>query len=143
MKCELERDERGTALTIEDLINQMETYFTVGQVPLEAFVGFMLIIIVPKHINKIKEYQNFDNLAYREKLLEVFKEPHMATACLNTLATVTQNREETISDNMHRVRLLVIKAHPNVEHSARERILITSFMFGLHDKQLAASLTLV
>ncbi len=44
---------------------------------------------------------------------------------------------------MHRVRLLVLKAHPNLKHLARERILITSFMFGLHDKQLASSLAAV
>ena len=44
---------------------------------------------------------------------------------------------------MHRVRLLVLKAHPNLEHSARERILITSFMLGFHDKQLATLLAVV
>ena len=76
-------------------------------------------------------------------MLEVFEEPDMATAYLNALATVTQDREETISEYMHRVRLVVPKAHPTLEHSARERILITSFMLGLHDKQLAASLTVV
>ena len=119
MKCEVERYERGTDLTIEDWINQMETYFTVGHVPPEAFVGFMLMKIVPKHFNEIKEYQNLDYLAFREKLLEVFEEPDMTTAYLNTLATVTQDREETISEYMHRVRLLVLKAHPNLKHSAR------------------------
>ena len=41
-------------MTIEDWINQMVTYFTVGQVPPEAFVGFMLMKIVLKHLNKIK-----------------------------------------------------------------------------------------
>ncbi len=143
MKCEVERYERGTDMTIEDWVNQMETYFTVGQVPPEAFVGFMLMKIVPKHLNEIKEYQNLDYLAFREKLLEVFEEPDMATAYLNALATVTQDREETISGYMHRVRLLVLKAHPTLEHSARECILITSFMLGLHDKQLAASLAVV
>ena len=56
MKCEVERYKRGTDLTIEDWINQMETYFTVGQVPPEAFVGFMLIKIIPKHLNEIKDY---------------------------------------------------------------------------------------
>ena len=39
MKCEVERVERGTDLTIKDWINQMETYFTIGQVPPETFVG--------------------------------------------------------------------------------------------------------
>ena len=64
MKCEVERYELGTDLTIEDWINQIETYFTVGQVSPEAFVGFMLMKIVPKHLNKIKEYQNLDYLAF-------------------------------------------------------------------------------
>ncbi len=143
MKCEVEQFERGTDLTIEDWINQMETYFTVGQVPPEAFVGFMLIKIVPKHLNEINKYQNLDYLAFREKMLVVFEEHDMVTAYLNALAMVTQDREETISEYMHRVRLLVLKAHPNLEHSALERILITSFMLGLHDKQLAASLAVV
>ena len=67
----------------------------------------------------------------------------MATAYLNALATVTQDREQTILEYMQPVRLLVLKAHPNLEHSASERILITSFMLGLHDKQLAASLAVV
>ena len=99
--------------------------------------------IVPKYLNKIKEFQNLDYLAFQEKLLEVFNEPDMATAYLNALATETQGRAETISEYMHRVRLLVLKAHPNLEHLARERILITSFMLRLNDKQLAASLSVV
>ena len=41
---------------------------------------------------------------------------------------------------MHRARLLVLKAHPDLAHGARERILITSFLTGLADRQLAASL---
>ena len=46
MKREVERFERGTDLTIKDWINQMETYLTIGQVPPEAYVGFMLMKIV-------------------------------------------------------------------------------------------------
>ena len=41
---------------------------------------------------------------------------------------------------MLRARLLVIKAHPNLAHPDRERILVTSFLIGLYDRQLAASL---
>ena len=121
----------------------METYFTVGQVPPEAFVGFMLMKIVPKHLNEIKEYQNLDYLAFCNKLLEVFEKPDMATAYLGALAALAQDREETISEYMHRVRLLVLKAHPTLDHTARERILITSFMLGLDDRQLVASLAVV
>lgn len=36
------------------------------------------------------------------------------------------------------VRLLILKAHLTFEHLAHKRILITSFMLGLYDKQLAA-----
>ena len=143
MKCEVERYERGIDLTIVDWINQMETYFTVGQVQPEAFVGFMMMKIVPKHLNKSKEYQNFDYLEFREKLLEVFEKPDMATAYLGALATVAQDREQTISEYMHRVRLLVLKAHPTFKDAARKRILITSFMLGLFDRQLAANLAVV
>ena len=143
MKCEVERFERGTDLTIKDWINQMETYFTVGQVPPEAFVGFMLMKIVPRHLNEIKHYQNLDYLEFREKLIEIFQEPDMATAYLNALSSVAQERDESISDFMHRVRLLVLKAHPNLDHTSRERILVTSFMLGLYDKQLAANLAVV
>ena len=44
---------------------------------------------------------------------------------------------------MHSVRLFVLKAHLTLDHAAGERILITSFMLGFHDKQLAASLAVV
>ena len=54
MKCEVELYERGTDLTIRDGINQMKTYFTVGQVLPEAVVGFMLMKIVPTYLNEIK-----------------------------------------------------------------------------------------
>ena len=140
MKCEVERYERGTDLTIQDWIKQMETYFTVGQVPPEAFVGFMMMKIVPKHLNEIKEFQNLDYLMFREKLIEVFKEPDMATAYLNALSNINQERDESIPDYMYRVRLLVLKAHPDLSFAARERILVTSFLLGLHDRQLASSL---
>ena len=143
MKCEVERYERGTDLNIKDWVSQMETYFTVGQIPPEAFVGFMLMKIVPKHLDEIKEYRTLDYLSFREKLLEVFEEPDLTTTHLNALASIAQDRDETISAYMRRVRLLVLKAHPNLEHSARERILITNFMLGLHDKDLASSLAVV
>ena len=143
MKCEVERYERGTDLSIKDWISQMETYFSVGQIPPEAFVGYMLMKIVPKHLDEVKEFKTLDYLAFREKLLEVFEEPDLTTAYLNALSNASQERDESISDYMHRVRLLVLKAHPNLEHRARERILVTSFLLGLHDRQLAASLAVV
>ena len=43
---------------------------------------------------------------------------------------------------MLRARLLVIKAHLNLSHPDRERILDTSFLIGLYDWQLAATLAL-
>ena len=51
MKCEVKRYKRGMDLTIDDWINQMETYFLVGQIPPEAFVRFMLMKNVSKYLN--------------------------------------------------------------------------------------------
>ena len=143
MKCEVERFERRKDLTIKDWIGQMETYFTIGQVPPEDFVGFMLMKIVPRHLNEIKQYQSLGYLELREKLVEVFAEPDMATVYLSALSSLSQSREESISDYMHRARLLVLKAHPYLAHAVRERILVTSFLIGLYDRQLAASLAVV
>ena len=78
MKFEVERFERGTDLTIKDWINQMETSFTIGQVPIKAFVGVMLMKIVPRHLSEINHYQSLNYLAFREMLVEVFEEPDIA-----------------------------------------------------------------
>jgi hypothetical protein len=118
----------------------METYFVIGQVPSDAFVGFMMTKIVPKHLKEIDQYRKLEYLEFREKLIEIFEEPDMATAYLNQLSSIVQDRDESMSAFMHRVRLLVLKAHPDVSAAARERILVHHFLVGLHDKQLAASL---
>ena len=44
---------------------------------------------------------------------------------------------------MHRGRLIVLKTHPNLANAFRERILITSFLLGLFDRQLASFLAVV
>ena len=121
----------------------MQTYFTIKQVPRKAFVGFMLMKIVFRHLNEIKQYQSLDYLWFREKLVEVFEEPELATAYLNAVASLSQTRVEFISDYMHRARLLVLTAHPDLAHAFRERILITSFLLGLYDCQFASSLAVV
>ena len=61
-------------------------------------------------------------------------------AYLNALAFVSQTRDESISDYMHRARLLVLKAYPDLAHACRERILIKSFCRELYDRQLASLL---
>ena len=140
MKCEVERFECGTDLTIDNWINQMKTYFTIEHVPPEAYVGFMLIKIDPRHLNEIKQYQSLDYLSFRVKLVEVFDKPDLATTYMNALASLSQTRDEPISDYMHRARLLVLKAHPDLANTPRERILINSFLLWLYDRQLAFSL---
>ena len=140
MKCEVETFEQGLELTIKDWIDRIETHFRIGQVPSKSFVPFMMMKIYARHLNKIKEHKSLDYLPFREKLLEVFQEPHLATADLNALSSISQARDESISDYMHRARLLVVKAYRDLAHGARERILITSFLSGLADRQLVASL---
>lgn len=85
--------ERGTDLTIGNWINQIETYFTICHVQPEVCIMSMLMKIVTKHLNEIKKYQNFDYLAFREKLLEMFEEPDMATAYLRARAAMAKDRE--------------------------------------------------
>ena len=118
MKCEVPSFERGTKLTIQDRINQMKTYFTIGQIPPESFVGFMMTKIVPRHLNEIKQYRSLNYLPFREKLIEVFEKPDIATAYLNALASLSPTRDETISEYMHRARLLVLKAYPDLAHAS-------------------------
>ena len=54
MRCEVDKFERGKDITIKDWINQMETYFIIGQVPPEAFTGCIQMQIAAKHLNEIK-----------------------------------------------------------------------------------------
>ena len=121
----------------------METYFAIGQVTPKALVCFMLMKIVPRHLNETKQYQSLDYFAFREKLVEVFKEPDLATVYLNALESLSRTRDEFISDYMHRARLLVLKAHPHLADGSRERILITSILIRLYDRQLASSFVVV
>ena len=103
----------------------------------------MLIKIVPRYLNDIQNYKSLDYLGFQEKLVEVFEKPDLATAYLNAIASLSQTRDESICDYMHRARLLVLKVHPDLAHASRERILITSFLLGLYDRQLASSLAVV
>ena len=83
----------------------METYYTIGQGPPDTFVGFMLMKLVPRHLNEIKQYQSLDYLGFREKLVEVFEKPDLATANLNALASLSQTRDESISACILRMHL--------------------------------------
>ena len=82
MKCEVDRFERGTDFIIKDWINQMETYFTIGQAPQKAFVRLLIMEIVPRQLNEIKQYQSIDYLSFMEKIVEDFQVPDLATAYL-------------------------------------------------------------
>ena len=43
---------------------------------------------------------------------------------------------------MNRMRLLVMRAHPDLSHKERKRILISNFQLGLRDQELATSLAI-
>lgn len=51
LKCEVKHFERGTDIGIKDSIDQIETYFQIGQVSSETFVPFLMIKIAPQHFN--------------------------------------------------------------------------------------------
>lgn len=65
MKCEVEWYKHGMDLIIKNWVNQIMPYFTIGQVPPEAFFGFMLINFVFRYLTEIKQYHSFDYLAFR------------------------------------------------------------------------------
>ena len=52
----------------------------------------------------------------------------------------SQEAGEFIGEYMNRMRLLVMRAHPDLSHKERERILISNFQLGLRDQELATSL---
>ena len=64
----------------------------------------------------------------------------MATERLLEQSKACQYVGESIGDYMKRMRLLVMRAHPDLNHKERERILISNFHLGLRDQELAASL---
>ena len=110
MKFEVERFERVIDLTINDSINQMENYFTICQVLPEAFVDFMLMKIVSKRLNQIKQYQFLSDLEFCKKQVKIFDDLVMETEYLNALSSLSQSLEKSISDYMNRARLR-IKSH--------------------------------
>jgi hypothetical protein len=142
-KCEVEKFERGTDMTIENWILQMETYFLTAQTPADRMVGAMLQKISPKYFDEVRPYILFEYQEFREKLFEIFGEPDTIHAKLQELARINQRRDETISEYMNRVRLLVIKAHRTLAHEERERILVANFIRGLADKKLAVYMATV
>ena len=102
----------------------------------------MFIKIVSRYLNKIKHKLSLDYLAIQEKLVYIFKEPDFTTAYLNVIASLYYTRDKSISDWMHRAKL-VLKTYPDVAHAFWKRILITSFLLVLYDRQLASSLAVV
>ena len=44
--------------------------------------------IAAQQLNEIKQQKHLDYLAFREKLLEVFREPDLTTAYLNELSSI-------------------------------------------------------
>ena len=102
IKFEVKRLKSGTHITIKNWIIQMDTYFTIKQVYSEAFVGFILIKIVSRQLNKINQYKSLDYLAFREILVEVFIIQDFATAYLHAFARQSKTREMSRFDYMHR-----------------------------------------
>ena len=46
------------------------------------------------------------------------------------------------NDYMNRMRLLVMRVHPDLSHKERERILFSNFQLGLLDQELATSVAI-
>ena len=64
----------------------------------------------------------------------------MATARPQHVSKTVQKVGKSIGYFMNRMRLLVINAHPAFNYRERKQILVSNFLLGLCDKQLATSL---
>ena len=129
-------------MTIKEWIVQMETYFNTSSLKPKSYVGFMLQKIAHWYFKEAVVYKDLRYFDFREKLIEVFGEPDMATARMQDLSRASQEVGESIGDYMKRMRLLVMRAHPDLSHKERERILISNFQLCLRDKELATSLAI-
>ena len=142
MRCDVDKFTRGSDINIVEWIVQMETYFGISSLKPDAYVGFMLNKIALPFFKEMAPFKDLPYLDFREKLVEVFGEPDMATARLHELRRAEQQYGEPIGDYMNRLRLLVMRAHPELSHKERERILVPNFILGLRDHELSTSLTM-
>ena len=140
MPCEARNFARGSEIDIIEWIVEMEVYFVVSHQKPDSYVGLMLQKIASRYFKEVVVYKDMDYLGFRNKLIEVFEVPDIATSRL--LKDAEQQRNESIRDFMNRLRLLVLRAHPNLCNKERERILVSSFILGLRDQELAISLTM-
>lgn len=60
---------------------------------------------------------------------------------MREMVRVSQNRVQSITDFINRVRLLVLAAHRSVKKKEREKILISNFIQGLYDNSLALQIS--
>ena len=93
----------------------------------------MLQKIAHPYFKEAVVYQDLRYLDFREKLIEVFGEPDMATMRMQDLSKASQEAGEPIGDYMNSMRLLVMRAHPDLSNKEREQILISNFQLGLRD----------
>ena len=106
--------QRGSDLTIENWLIQMEAYFILAKIPMESFAGFMskridslhFVEVLPLMEKKLSYYK------FLEKLFKIFCPPDAIHAYLQELNHIRQEREEKITDPLKRVRVLWLKAHP-------------------------------
>ena len=82
MRCEVEKFSRGTDVSIKEWIVQMESYFETSNFRLKVYVGFILQKIAHPYLKEAVVYKSMRYLDFREKLIEVFGKPDMATARL-------------------------------------------------------------
>ena len=138
----MEKYARSTEVTIKEWIVQMETYCDISSFKPKSYLGFMLQKIAHPYFKEAVVYKDLRYLDFREKLIEVFGEPDMATARMQDLSRASQETGESIGDYMNSMRLLVMRAYPDLSHKEQERILISNFQLGLRDQELATSLAI-
>ena len=116
MLCEVEKFSRSTDVSIKVWIVQKELYFETSNFRTKAYVGFILQKIAHPYFKEAVVYKKMRYLDFREKLIEVFGERDMAIARVLELSKACQEVGESIGDYMNRMRLLIMSAHPDLNH---------------------------
>lgn len=62
---------------------------------------------------------------------------------MQELVRVRYNRDESISDFMNRVRLLLLAAHQSETHKESEKFLISHLIGSLYDNRLALQISIM
>lgn len=78
------------------------------------------------HFDEVKPFLSLSYCALQEKVVHIFLEPNAVQSLLQEFGRVALDLTETIFDYINRLRVLAVKAYPNLAHEQRKPILVAA-----------------